>query len=99
MLDQLIATVSQKTGLPADKAHAAVDSVVSQLKTKLPAPVASHIDEVLAGNFTGSIADAEAQLKAHFANLKISDAQSAIDSAKGALADASSKLGQILHRA
>jgi hypothetical protein len=98
MLDQLIATVSAKTGLSPDKAHAAVDAVVSQLKSKLPAPVASHIDEVLAGNFQGSIADAEAKLKEQFANVKLADAQHALDNAKGMLANASSAIGQILHR-
>ena len=49
MLDQLVATVSQKTGMPPDKARAAVDAVISQLKTHLPAPLAAHIDGLLAG--------------------------------------------------
>ena len=50
MLDQLVAAVSQKTGMPPDKAKAAVDAVISQLKAHVPAPIASHIDGLLAGS-------------------------------------------------
>jgi hypothetical protein len=50
MLDQLVAVVSQKTGMPPDKAQAAVEAVISQLKTHLPAPIAGHIDGLLAGS-------------------------------------------------
>jgi hypothetical protein len=49
MLDQLIAAVSQRTGMPPDKARAAVDAVISQLKAHLPSPIANHIDGLLAG--------------------------------------------------
>lgn len=50
MIDQIVAQVSQRTGLPADKARAAVESVVTQLKTHLPPMMANHIDGLLAGN-------------------------------------------------
>jgi hypothetical protein len=49
MLDQLVATVSQKTGLPPDQARAAVDAVVAHLRAHLPAPLAAHLDGLLAG--------------------------------------------------
>jgi hypothetical protein len=69
MLDELIATVSQRTGLSADKAREVVDTVVAQLKAHLPAPVATHVDEMLAGNFTGTVADAEHSLRQRFASI------------------------------
>lgn len=49
MIDELIANVSQRTGITPEKARAAVEVVVAQLKTHLPAPIASHIDGLLAG--------------------------------------------------
>ncbi|HWZ58794.1 MAG TPA: hypothetical protein VNW46_07415 [Gemmatimonadaceae bacterium] len=67
MLDELIASVSERTGLSAAKAHEAVDTIIAQLKAHLPAPVASHVDEMLAGNFTGTMAEAEQSLRQRFA--------------------------------
>jgi hypothetical protein len=54
MMDELIKLVSQKTGLPQDKARVAVDTVVNFLKQKLPSSMAGQIDAVLAG---GSLPD------------------------------------------
>jgi len=48
-MDELIKTVSQKTGLPQEQAKMAADAVLAFLKEKLPAPIASQIDGVLAG--------------------------------------------------
>lgn len=48
-LDELIKLVSQRTGLPPEVAKTAVDTVVSFLKNKLPAPIAAQIDGVLGG--------------------------------------------------
>ncbi len=48
-MDQLINLVSEKTGLSEDMAKSAVDVVLGYLKDKLPAPIASQIDTVLAG--------------------------------------------------
>src|SRR5262249_47269213 len=69
VLDDLIQKVQARTGITPEKAHQAVDTVVSQLKTHLPAPVATHIDEVLSGNFQGTIADVEQKFKQHFGGL------------------------------
>lgn len=49
MLDQLTTAVSQRTGLPPEKAQAAVEAVISQLKSRLPAPIAAHLDALLSG--------------------------------------------------
>jgi hypothetical protein len=48
-MDEIIQRLVEKTGLPEDKARAAVDTVVGFLKEKLPAPVASQIDNLLTG--------------------------------------------------
>ncbi len=48
-MDELIKLVSQKTGLPADKAKVAVETVVNFLKQKLPPAIAGQLDAILAG--------------------------------------------------
>lgn len=48
-MDELIKLVTQKTGISADQAKMAVETVVNFLKGKLPKPVASQIDGVLGG--------------------------------------------------
>jgi hypothetical protein len=48
-MDELVKMVAKKTGLPDDKARAAVDVVVTYLKGKLPALVAGQIDSILKG--------------------------------------------------
>jgi hypothetical protein len=63
MMDQLVATVSQRAGISADKAKQAVDAVIAQLKAHLPATVSSHIDQLLAGNYQNSLADVEQSVK------------------------------------
>lgn len=55
-MDELLAAVAQKTGLPADKAKGAVEAVLGFLKEKLPAPIASQIDGFLEGN-AANVAD------------------------------------------
>lgn len=59
MMDELVQTISQKTGLSQDKAQEVVNVVVSHLKEKLPAPLASGLDSFLAGGSaeSGSLAD------------------------------------------
>jgi hypothetical protein len=48
-MDELIKLVSQKTGLPNDKAKIAVDTVLNFLKQKLPPSIAGQLDAVMAG--------------------------------------------------
>ena len=59
-MDELIKLVSQKTGLPEAQAKAAAETVIGFLKEKLPEPLASQIDGLLAGQ--GSIQDLTAGL-------------------------------------
>ena len=55
-MEELIKQVSAKTGLSADQAKSAVETVVNYLKTKLPAPLAGQLDSLLAGG-GGQIGD------------------------------------------
>ena len=57
-MQQLIDQVTQRTGIPEDKARAAVDTVVGYLKQHLPGPVASQLDGAVSGQSAGGIAQA-----------------------------------------
>ena len=48
-MDELVALVMKKTGLPKDQATTAVKVVIDFLKKKLPAPVGSTIEGILSG--------------------------------------------------
>lgn len=48
-MDELIKLVASKTGLSDAHAKLAVETVLSFLKTKLPAPIAGQLDAVLQG--------------------------------------------------
>ncbi len=57
-MDELVALVSQKTGLSPEQARTATETVLGFFKTKLPAPLAGQIDSFLTGSGSGGIADA-----------------------------------------
>lgn len=46
-MEELIQMLTQKTGLPEDKARIAVDTVVGFLKQRLPGPVGEQLDTCL----------------------------------------------------
>ena len=46
-MNELVQLVQQKTGLSQDMAQKVVDTVVGFIKTKLPAPMASGLDELM----------------------------------------------------
>jgi hypothetical protein len=52
-MNEIIQRLIERTGLPEDKAAAAVETVVGFLKEKLPAPVASQIDNLMGGGDSG----------------------------------------------
>jgi len=56
-MDDLIAAITERTGLPADKARGAAEAAVQFLKDKLPDPIAGQIDGFLSGR-ADTIADA-----------------------------------------
>ena len=49
MQQQLIQQLSQRVGIPPDKAEAAINTVVGYLKEHLPGPVASQLDKLVSG--------------------------------------------------
>jgi hypothetical protein len=53
-MEELVKLISQKTGLPPDKARLAAETVINFLKNKLPPAIAGQLDAVLAG---GSLPD------------------------------------------
>jgi len=48
-MDELVALVMKKTGLPKDQATTAVKTVIDFLKQKLPAPAGAAIDGFVSG--------------------------------------------------
>ncbi|MCB9076105.1 MAG: hypothetical protein H6631_00775 [Anaerolineaceae bacterium] len=57
-MDELVKLVSVKTGLSAEMSKVAVETVISHLKDKLPAPVAAQVDAAIGGEgATGGIAN------------------------------------------
>jgi hypothetical protein len=57
-MDELIEQVVQKTGIPADQARKAVETVLAFLKSKLPDVVGGQLDQVVAGGAPGGVVDA-----------------------------------------
>ena len=57
-MDELVALVSQKTGLPEDKSRKAAEVVLGFLKDRLPAPIAGQIDNVVSGQGSGGVSGA-----------------------------------------
>jgi hypothetical protein len=54
MIEELVQKLSQKTGLPPDKAEEVVNLVVSHLRDKLPAVLSSVLDSHLSGQGGGA---------------------------------------------
>jgi hypothetical protein len=48
-MDELVKLISQKTGLPPNKAKLAAETVINFLKKKLPPAISGQLDAVLAG--------------------------------------------------
>ena len=56
-MDQLINMISERTGISVDQARQATEMVIGFLKDKLPAPIASQVDNVMSGQGAGNQAD------------------------------------------
>ncbi len=56
-MEELVQLVVSKTGISESQARSAVDTVVGFLKTKLPAPLAGHVESALgaAGQGLGNV--------------------------------------------
>ncbi len=55
-MDELVALVVQKTGLPEETAKKAVEIVIEYLKDKLPGPIAAQVDNALESDGLGEVA-------------------------------------------
>jgi hypothetical protein len=60
-MDELINLVVQKTGISQDDARKAVEVIVNELKSRLPGPVASHLDSFIAGGLSGGTSTLESE--------------------------------------
>ena len=49
-MEELIKKVTAKTGISEDQARSAVTTVLEFVKTRLPAPIAGQIDNVIGGS-------------------------------------------------
>lgn len=57
-MEELVRLVSERTGLPPETARTAVETVLSYLKERLPAPIAGQIDGLLgSGGASGGPGD------------------------------------------
>jgi hypothetical protein len=54
-MDELVNLVVQKTGISQEDARKAVEVIVTELKGRLPGPVASHLDSFIAGGISGGM--------------------------------------------
>lgn len=53
MLDELVQQISQRTGLPADKAEAAARTAVEFLDSRLPPPIGGNLSKLVNGGSGG----------------------------------------------
>lgn len=49
-MTEIIKQVAERAGISEDKAKTAVDVVLSQLKSRLPGPMAAQVEAALAGD-------------------------------------------------
>ncbi len=54
-MDELINLVVKKTGISQEDARKAVEVIVTELKTKLPGPIASHLDSFISGGASAGL--------------------------------------------
>ncbi|HLM57298.1 MAG TPA: hypothetical protein VK422_14385 [Pyrinomonadaceae bacterium] len=52
-MDELIRQVTERTGISEQQARTAVETVLGFLKTRLPAPIAGHLDSFTGGGAQG----------------------------------------------
>jgi hypothetical protein len=56
-MDELVHMLTEKTGLPEDKARLAAETAVNFIKSKLPGSVAGQVDNALSGEGGSSITE------------------------------------------
>ena len=68
-MDELVNLVVKKTGISQDDARKAVEVIVSALKSKLPGPIASHLDSFISGSMNTLAGEAGEMLKGKLGGL------------------------------
>ena len=64
---ELIKRITEQTGISADQAKSAINTVSGYLKEKLPAPLASQVDNVLnGGGMSDTLGNAASKLGGMF---------------------------------
>lgn len=61
-MDELINQITQRTGISADQARQAAQTVVGFLKDKLPGPIGSQLDGILNGQGGGDAGGASGNI-------------------------------------
>lgn len=68
-MDEIVNAVVQRTGISETQARTAVETVIRHLKERLPAPVASQLDNfVQGGGGSGGVGDTVKGLGGMFGN-------------------------------
>ena len=61
-MEELVREISNRAGISEEQAQQAVETVISFLKGRLPAPMASQIDTLLGSGSPGGLTDQLGQL-------------------------------------
>jgi hypothetical protein len=54
MMDELVGQISQRTGIPADKAQEAARTAIEFLDSRLPAPIGGNLSKLVHGGGGGA---------------------------------------------
>jgi hypothetical protein len=54
MMDELVGQISQRTGIPADKAQEAARTAIEFLDSRLPAPIGGNLSKLVHGGGAGA---------------------------------------------
>ncbi len=60
-MNELVQMVSQKTGISQDKAQQTVELIINHLKSRLPGPIASHLDQFTGGGSSSGSSNLESE--------------------------------------
>lgn len=57
VMDQLVQQISERAGIPEDKARTAAQAAIEFLDGRLPAPVGGNLNRLLEGGGAGGLGD------------------------------------------
>lgn len=60
-MNELVDLVVRETGISQEQAQKAVEVIIGLLKSRLPAPIAAHLDGFLSGGAGGEISTLEGE--------------------------------------